>query len=75
MIKVELISSNGTIPEVIDGVEQDVEVVVFSVVIDKAEIQTIDAVYDPASSSSPPAAENRPIVRAIMDAWRAQGNG
>ena len=74
MIKVEVISSNGTVPEVIDGVEQDVDVVVFSVIIDKAEIQTIDAVYDPASSTSPPAAENRPIVRAIMDAWR-QANG
>lgn len=72
MIKVEVISSNGTIPEVTNGVEQDVEVVVLQVVVSKSKLDTDAYNFDPSSASSPPASESRAYARPIVEAYIAK---
>ena len=72
LIKVEIVQTNGTIPVEVDGSDVDAPVVVMKVVMGKDDLEALDALYDPASSTSPPAADGRPIPRAILDAWRAR---
>lgn len=70
-IKTEVVQANGTVPVEVNGEEQDKPVVVLRVVIASEDLVALDAIYDPASSTSPPAADQRPIARSILDAWRA----
>ena len=71
LIQVEIKQTEGTIPVVVDGVEEDKPIVVLQVVVGRQDLEELDALYDPSSSTSPPAANQRPIARAILDAWRA----
>lgn len=42
--------------------------------IDAAELDRLLAAYDPGSATSPPVADCRPLVRAILDAVKASRN-
>jgi len=58
----------GTIPVNVDGVDVDTEVMEIRLVVFRAQLQTIADAFDPASSSSPPAADCRSIARPIIEA-------
>jgi len=60
----------GLTTEDTDGTRIDLDAVQVSVLIPRTDVQAWLDLYDPASSSSPLAADSRVIARAVLDALR-----
>lgn len=73
---VKLQPPHGTVAVAVDGQDVDTDVLNVEIVFLKADIDAIADAFDPASASSPPAADcravARPIVEAILAARSAQ---
>ena len=67
-VEIKLRPSHGTIPTMVDGVEVDMQTVNVTAVFSRSDIDAIADAFDPASSSSPPAADCRSIARPIIEA-------
>ena len=64
------VSDVGLTTEDTNGSRIDIDAVVIPVLIPETDIQEWLNLYDPASSSSPLAADSRRIARAVLDALR-----
>ncbi len=58
-----------------DGTDVDTLAFVVPVVIPLDQVPAWQAAYDPASSSSPLAADSRVIARAVLDGMKAEAEG
>lgn len=65
------IQSQDILSETPDG---DAIVAVVTLVLPPGELDPLLAAYDPGSATSPPVADCRPLVRAILDAVLASRN-
>ena len=67
-VEINVNAQYGTVPVNVGGVDVDTEVMEIRLVAFRAQLQTIADAFDPASSSSPPAADCRSIARPIIEA-------
>ena len=67
-VEINVNTEAGTIPVNVDGVDVDTEVVEVRCVVYRSSLDAIADVFDPASSSSPSAADSRSIARPIIEA-------